>query len=158
MAILDADKEGFLRSPRSLVQVAGRAARNVNGRVIMYGERVTPAMQHLLDETARRRKKQIAYNEEHGIEPRTVAKSARQSIADIIAPEKRDVEYTRDDSHRQVFSVAEASGVYTTEVLSESEMDALTAELEKEMLEAAEALEFERAADLRDRLRRLNKL
>lgn len=157
VAILDADKEGFLRSPRSLIQVAGRAARNVNGRVIMYGERITPAMQYLLDETARRRKKQIAYNKKHGIVPKTIAKAARQSIADIIVPEKRDIEYTRDDSRRQVFSVAEAPGVYTTEVLSDNEMDALAAELEKEMLEAAASLEFERAADLRDRLRRMNK-
>lgn len=158
VAILDADKEGFLRSPRSLVQVAGRAARNVEGRVIMYAERVTPAMQHLLSETARRRRKQMAYNEEHGIVPKTVPKSVRQSIADVIAPEKRDIEYTRDESRRQVFSVAEAPGVYTEELLSDSEMDALAAELEKEMLDAAEALEFERAADLRDRLRRMKKL
>ncbi len=158
VAILDADKEGFLRSTRSLVQVAGRAARNVDGRVIMYAEHVTPAMQNLLDETARRRERQLAYNKKHGITPKTIAKAARQSIADIIAPEKRDLEYTRDNANRQVFSVAEAPGVYTEELLSEREMDALVAELEKEMLEAAEALEFERAADLRDRLRGMNKL
>ncbi len=156
VAILDADKEGFLRSTRSLIQVAGRAARNSDGRVIMYAENVTPAMQNLLDETARRRARQIEYNEQHGIVPKTIAKAARQSIADIIAPEKREIEYSKDNSLRQVFSVAEAPGEYhVQEVLSESELDELVAELEKEMLEAAEALEFERAADLRDRLRGL---
>ncbi len=157
VAILDADKAGFLRSERSLIQVAGRAARNVHGRVILYAEQNTDAMQKLIQITNSRRKKQLAYNKKHHITPTTIAKSERQSIADVIAPEKKKVEYSYDEKNHQIYSMAETPDNYDPEhvIISEDEMASLILELEKEMLSAADALEFERAADIRDRLKEL---
>lgn len=157
VAILDADKQGFLRSERSLIQVAGRAARNVNGRVILYGEKITDAMQKLIQITNSRRKKQLAYNKKYNITPTTIAKSERQSIADVIAPEKKKIEYSYDEKNHQIYSLAESPTKFDPEhvVISEEEMELLVLELEKEMLSAADALEFERAADIRDRLKEL---
>uniref|UniRef100_A0A832I1Y5 UvrABC system protein B n=1 Tax=Eiseniibacteriota bacterium TaxID=2212470 RepID=A0A832I1Y5_UNCEI len=139
VAILDADKEGFLRSERSLIQTAGRAARNLNGRVVLYADSVTDSMRRALDETARRRAKQLAYNAAHGIVPRTVEKSVEQvlaqtSVADAIGA-------GGDDDLRALLGAVDADGP-----------EALLARLEGEMLEAARALEFERAASLRDRI------
>ncbi len=133
VAILDADKEGFLRSERSLVQTIGRAARNSEGKVIMYADKMTDSMQRAIDETARRRSIQEAYNEEHGIVPKTIIKEIRDLIA--------------------ITKVAEETGEYTTtsyEELSREEKATLLLKLEKEMKDAAKALDFETAATLRD--------
>ena len=133
VAILDADKEGFLRSERSLVQTIGRAARNSEGKVIMYADKMTDSMQRAIDETARRRGIQEAYNKEHGIVPKTIIKEIRDLIA--------------------ITKVAEETGEYTTasyEELSREEKATLLLKLEKEMKDAAKALDFETAATLRD--------
>ncbi len=137
VAILDADKEGFLRSQRSLIQTCGRAARNVEGRVIMYADVTTRSMAACLEETARRREAQLAYNAEHGITPESVKKSLRTILEDIA--EKDYVELPL---------VAEEEGEYR----SADELKREIAKVKKEMLAAAAALEFEKAAELRDRL------
>ncbi len=152
VAILDADKEGFLRSDRSLIQTAGRTARNVNGRVILYADRQTGSMKRMLDETNRRRIKQIAYNEEHGIVPKTIYKTTEEvmastSIADVKA--SRDVRRDRLEAPR----IAETVFRYLTK---EQRADMLE-ELKAEMKNASKDLEFERAADLRDEIARLEK-
>ncbi|PLY04695.1 MAG: excinuclease ABC subunit B [Desulfuromonas sp.] len=142
VAILDADKEGFLRSERSLIQTCGRAARNVDGRVIMYGDKVTRSMQACIDETTRRRAKQLAYNEEHGITPQSVKKSLRTILDDIST--KDYVELPR---------VAEGTATYGTP----DELKKQIAQLKSQMLEAAADLDFERAAELRDQMLALEK-
>jgi excinuclease ABC subunit B len=139
VAILDADKEGFLRSERSLIQTAGRAARNVNGRVVLYADTVTESMRRALDEFARRRVKQLEYNRVNGITPRTVEKSVEDvlrttSVADAIG-------VGEEDPVRALLGAIDRDGP-----------EALIARLEGEMLEAAKRLEFERAASLRDRI------
>ena len=141
VAILDADKEGFLRSARSLIQTCGRAARNLDGRVIMYADNVTKSMQACLDETARRREAQLAYNEEHGITPVSVQKSLRSILEDLSS---------RDDTFDRV---AEAAAEYGT--LKELEKN--ISDLKQEMLAAAADLDFEKAAELRDRMLELEK-
>lgn len=135
VAILDADKEGFLRSERSLVQTIGRAARNVEGKVIMYADHVTSAMKAAIDETNRRRAIQLEYNHQHGITPRTVTKSIRPPIEATIAEEPEEYRSS------------------TFEGLNARERKRLLTELELEMRRAAEMLEFERAAYLRDLIR-----
>ncbi|MFG6148025.1 excinuclease ABC subunit UvrB [Halobacillus sp. B23F22_1] len=134
VTILDADKEGFLRSDRSLIQTIGRAARNENGRVIMYADKTTASMQYAIDETYRRREKQIAYNEEHGITPKTIKKEVRDLI--------------------QATTVAEEDEAYGTEKkpseMTKKERLELVDNLETEMKQAAKDLDFERAAELRD--------
>ena len=140
VAILDADKEGFLRSTRSLIQTCGRAARNVGGRVIMYADTVTGSMQACLDETGRRRKLQGEFNAEHGITPQTVVKGLRTILESI---EEKDY-YT-------VPVAAEPAEEYG----SLQEIPKLVKKLRKEMLAAAKELEFEKAAELRDRIKRL---
>ncbi|MFI5371549.1 MAG: excinuclease ABC subunit UvrB [Candidatus Eisenbacteria bacterium] len=139
VAILDADKEGFLRSERSLIQTAGRAARNAGGRVVMYADVVTDSMRRALDEMNRRRDKQLAYNAEHDITPRTIVKSVEEimrstSVADSI-------QSGQDDEVQSLLRAVESEGA-----------DALIGRLEGEMLMAARSLEFERAASLRDRI------
>ncbi len=138
VAILDADKEGFLRSATALIQTIGRAARHVHGKAIMYADKITPAMQQAIDETNRRRAKQMAYNRAHGIEPRSVVKEIH------------------DLTERVAAQVAESQAAYqatpNVESLSAKEIAALVEALEQEMRAAAEALEFERAAALRDRI------
>jgi len=143
VAILDADKEGFLRSTRSLIQTCGRAARNVDGRVLMYADTVTGSMQGCIDETNRRRALQLAYNEEHGITPQTVRKGLRTILESI---EERD--------YVPVPAAAEPEEKY----LSPRELAKLIASLRKEMLDHAKNLEFEKAAELRDRIRHLEEL
>ena len=138
VAILDADKEGFLRSAWSLIQVIGRAARNTGGEVVMYADRTTKSMQVAIDETDRRRAIQLAYNEEHGITPTTIVKEIR-------------------DINDRLAAVAEAPGAYeagTKELsaLSKAEIDKLIGQLEAEMRGASKQLEFERAAALRDEI------
>lgn len=138
VAILDADKEGFLRSEVALIQTIGRAARHVNGRVIMYADKITDSMSRAINETNRRRAKQVAYNEEHGIQPVGIFKAVRD-LTDQLA------------SH----SVAESQGEYRVrdgKGIPKSELNRLIDELEKQMKEAAKNLEFEKAALLRDQV------
>ncbi len=139
IAILDADKEGYLRSYRSLIQTAGRAARNVHGRVVMYADRVSQAMQQTIDETERRRQAQTIYNGEHGITPTTIVKAVREQEMARLNHEEAAVEFQ------------ERQGLPPDELLR------LTLELERAMRRAAGNLEFERAAQLRDRVVQLRR-
>ena len=143
VAILDADKEGFLRSETSLIQTIGRAARNSDGRVIMYADSITPSMRAAIDETNRRREIQSAYNREHGITPQTIKKSVR----DLIEIGKKEAE---DSAETKLDRVAREK-----RKLSATEKEKLIAELTAEMKEAAKKLEFERAAYLRDKIKGL---
>ncbi len=153
VAILDADKEGFLRSERSLIQTAGRTARNLNGRVIMYADRMTGSMQRMLDETSRRRDKQVAYNVEHGINPATVYKSVNEVLAaTAVADVKAQREARRDRA--KMPKIAEQVVRYLT---TEQRAD-LVDELRKEMQQAAKDLEFERAASLRDEIQKIEEM
>ncbi|UHA71640.1 excinuclease ABC subunit UvrB [Paenibacillus sp. 481] len=139
VAILDADKEGFLRSERSLIQTIGRAARNAEGRVIMYGDKITDSMNKALQETERRRTIQIAYNEQHGITPQTIQKKIRGVIEATKTAETK----------------ADYDGGKSMEKLSKKDRQSLVQRLEKEMKDAAKNLQFERAAELRDALMEL---
>ena len=143
VAILDADREGFLRSVTSLIQIVGRAARNVEGKVIMYADEVTDSMQSAIDETTRRREKQIAHNEEHGIEPATIEKAVRDTIRS-----KQETEQTA----RTAIELEAAAE------LDAQDLGVVISSLEEEMREAAQSLEFERAAALRDEISELTKL
>jgi len=143
VAILDADKEGFLRSERSLIQTIGRAARHLNGRAILYADRITGSMQRTLDETERRRSKQVAHNLAHGITPQGVKKR----IKDII-----EGTYDADDA-RSVQKAAQQQAKYLA--MSEKQISKEINRLEKDMLAAAKNLEFEKAAELRDQLKKL---
>lgn len=167
VAILDADKEGFLRSERSLIQVAGRAARNAEGRVILYADIITDSIKKLLKVTKERRAKQIAYNEAHHITPKTIIKKKRETIEETIFG------YDESKEENKTFlTVAEGRARYTAgsgrgkkkaentksaPPLSQMEVTEIISELEREMMEAAEALEFERAAELRDKIRKIEK-
>ncbi|WJE52508.1 excinuclease ABC subunit B [Bacillus cereus] len=135
VAILDADKEGFLRSERSLIQTIGRAARNEHGHVIMYADRITRSMGIAIEETKRRRQKQEAYNEEHGITPKTIQKEVRDVIRATTAAEETEV-YEDGPAKK----------------MTKKEREKTIAKMEAEMKEAAKALDFERAAELRDLL------
>ncbi len=139
VAILDADKEGFLRSETSLIQTIGRAARNVNAKVILYADKITDSMRIAIDETNRRRALQEAYNVEHGITPETIRKNVRAGIESDLAAHRAANEAVGQETEEQYV---------TTEFIQE---------LEAEMLEAAEQLEFERAAAIRDRIMQLQK-
>jgi len=140
VAIMDADKEGFLRSARSLIQTIGRAARNVNGRVILYGDTITDSMRIALGETARRREKQMAYNKKHGITPKTIVKSVFKEVTDTNE---------KTDKKRQ-FVYTKSGGVMDRPAL-EKEIASLTRKMKKH----AENLEFEEAGAIRDTVRRL---
>ncbi|MFK7969382.1 MAG: excinuclease ABC subunit UvrB [Bacteroidia bacterium] len=147
VAILDGDKEGFLRTDRSLIQTAGRAARNSEGRVIVYGDRITKAMQKLIDETEYRRKKQMAYNEEHGITPTTVVKNVKAS-KDIFSTALGN--RTKDfDLKDEVISIAAEPD---TDYLSKEDIQAKIKEIRKQMEVAAKDLDFVEAARLRDEM------
>ncbi len=143
VAILDADKEGFLRSERSLIQTIGRAARHLNGKAILYADRITNSMRKAMDETERRRTKQRAHNEKHGITPQGVIKRIKDIIEGTYEPEVA----------RNQLKAAQAQAKYLA--MSEKEVSKEITRLEKEMLQAAKNLEFERAADLRDQLKKL---
>jgi len=146
VAILDADQEGFLRSDRSLIQTVGRAARHLNGRAIFYADRITGSMQRCIDETARRREMQRAYNEEHGITPVSVSKSIDQvRFITRVADARTEREEERGPRRRKV-AEAEAPGYEMVDP------ETLVAMLEQQMREAATALDFEAAARLRDQL------
>lgn len=147
VAILDADKEGFLRSSRSLIQTIGRAARHVNGRVIMYADRTTDSMRTAIDETNRRRELQRAYNEEHGIVPKSIVKAIGQSIR--LAEQEERIEDPTD-------SIAERMG-YDTASLKEVDILEMIDRLDNEMMDAAANLEFETAAKLRDEIAALRR-
>jgi excinuclease ABC subunit B len=142
VAILDADKQGFLRSYRSLIQTAGRAARNVGGKVIMYADSVTAAMRDAINETERRRKRQLEYNRKYGIEPQSIVKSVDQVMRTTAVADSREFKKIGEDQEE-----------YSTSI---DGMELLV-KYEKEMREAASLLEFERAAALRDRIRILKK-
>jgi len=151
VAIIDADKEGFLRSARSLMQVAGRTARNVNGKVIMYGDVITQSMQKTISETNRRRKLQKKYNEEHNIVPATIYKSVEEILASTSLAEVRK----RDDKEDYGFAkVAEPVLKY----MNKEQKEDLIEQLREQMRNAAKDLEFERAASLRDEILRLEKM
>ncbi|MEY3627363.1 MAG: excinuclease ABC subunit UvrB [Limnohabitans sp.] len=143
VAILDADKEGFLRSERSLIQTIGRAARNQEGMAILYADRITDSMRRAIDETERRRQRQIDFNREHGITPRTIVKRVRDLI-DGVYSEKATQEAERRDLERSQY-----------EMLDEKDLAREVKRLEKLMLEHARQLEFEQAARVRDQLARL---
>ena len=142
VAVLDADKEGFLRSARSLIQTFGRAARNVDGRVLLYADQTTDSMRRALDETARRRSRQLEYNEKHGITPKTVRKALQSALAEITS---RAAALDGVD----LAAVAEDLARYGTEP---KDLEKEIRRLEREMRAAAKELEFERAAGLRDRI------
>jgi len=145
VAILDADKAGFLRSATALIQTIGRAARHVEGKVIMYADKVTDAMQAAIDETNRRRAKQVAFNEEHGIVPVSIIKAVRD-ITDQLASKH---------------AVAESQAEYRIKgvtALPKTEMEKLIQDLEKQMNKAAQNLEFEKAAALRDQIYELREI
>ena len=141
VAILDADKEGFLRSTRSLIQTIGRAARNVNSRVVMYADKMTDSMKDAIEETNRRREVQVEFNEEHDITPATIDKEVRDVLrpVDMVAESKGD--YTVDEEEQEQLSVAELKDKIK--------------ELEIEMKEAADELQFEKAAEIRDQIEEL---
>ena len=140
VCILDADKEGFLRSVTSLIQTAGRAARNADGKVIMYADTITPSMRVTIDETSRRRKIQEEYNEEHGITPKTIVKSIREVINTAIAAEESvDFKDIKDEENE----------------FTKDEINEMIAALKPEMYRAAEELDFEKAAEIRDKIKDL---
>ncbi len=151
VAIIDADKEGFLRSERSLMQVAGRTARNVNGKVIMYGDVITQSMQKTIRETNRRRILQKKYNDEHNIVPATIYKSVDEILASTSLAEMRK----KDDKDDYGFAkVAEPVLKY----MNKEQKEDLIEQLREQMRNAAKDLEFERAASLRDEILRLEKM
>ena len=146
VAVLDADKAGFLRSRSSLMQVSGRAARNINGKVIMYGDRITDSMQHLIDETARRKKVQKEYNKTHKIHPQTIYKSIEDiklttAVADKSADSNQKDSVIIDDNN----------------TLDSIETKASLESLKRKMLKCAKDLQFEHAAILRDKIRVIEK-
>jgi len=143
VAILDADKEGFLRAERSLIQTIGRAARNVNGQVIMYADRLTESMDKAISETARRRQIQIAYNQKHGITPKPVIKKSHNAILDFLAVSRRLNEQQMEYAVQQ------------KTVISLDEIPNLIEQLEQQMKESAKKQEFEQAAMYRDRIKQL---
>ena len=190
VAILDADKEGFLRSTRSLVQVAGRAARNVDGYVILYADHVTDSMKALIDITEARRERQAAYNREHHVIPRSVAgKQDRETITEVLGISSKTGAYLAGDQDRlaqirtEALAARETGGSYTAKdgskytgkqqkkkrsntvtredaeallkKIGSDNIEDIITELERQMIEAAEALEFERAATIRDQIRDL---
>jgi len=140
VAILDADKEGFLRSDRSLIQTIGRAARNVNGRAILYADRMTDSMARAMGETERRRNKQIAHNLARGITPKSINKEIRDMIDGVVS----------DKTAKQEIQNAKAAAEF--EAMSEKDLGKRIKALEKQMLEHARNLEFEKAARVRDQL------
>ena len=150
VAILDADKEGFLRSEKSLIQTAGRTARNLNGRVILYADTVTGSVERMMEETKRRRAKQVQYNTDHDILPKTIYKTVDEVLA---ATAVADVKAARDARHERARMPMVAENVI--KYLTADQRKDLIDELRTEMVKASKDLEFERAADLRDEIAKL---
>ncbi|MDD3356872.1 MAG: excinuclease ABC subunit B, partial [Dysgonamonadaceae bacterium] len=146
VAILDADKEGFLRSHRSLTQTVGRAARNVNGKAIFYADRITNSMQKTIDETTRRREKQIAYNEKYGITPTQISKLRAASTLSKYAKTAEPNAYIEPDFYATVAEPA------TNDYADPKDLKKLIEITRKSMMNAAKKLEFLEAAQLRDQL------
>ena len=143
VAILDADKEGFLRSERSLIQTIGRAARNVNGRAILYADRITDSMTRAMSETERRRNKQIAHNAQHGITPKSIVKQVRDLIDGVYSDKAgKEMERLENDAMQRA----------KVEDMSEKDISREIKRLERLMLDHAKNLEFEKAAQVRDQL------
>lgn len=150
VAIIDADKEGFLRSERSLIQTAGRTARNVNGKVILYADQMTGSMSRMIEETSRRREKQISFNKDHNIKPETVYKSVEEVLAATAVADVRSKKGGKYSGEKQL-RVFDTVAKY----LTKDQLADLLKEMRTEMLRAAKDLEFERAAELRDEISRL---
>jgi excinuclease ABC subunit B len=151
VAILDADKEGFLRSHRSLTQTAGRAARNINGKVIFYADRITESMQKTMDETDRRREKQLLYNAEHGITPQQIVKNTQSSIVKST-PKTETIDYETKQKNRDLAAEPKAS------YLTKPELEKMIAKTKKDMLAASKNLNFLEAAQYRDELVKLEEM
>ncbi len=156
VAVMDADKEGFLRSDRSLIQTIGRAARNVNGRAILYADKITDSMRRAMDETERRRTKQITFNEEHGIVPKTIKKR----IDDVMEGAHRQIPGSRGRKAKDkaTKSTTDALMPKNPQTLTPQQLSKEITRLEDEMFEAAKSLEFERAAAIRDSLAEIQSL
>src|SRR5690554_3853847 len=148
VAILDADKEGFLRSERSLIQTIGRAARNLHGKAILYADSITGSMQRAIDETERRRAKQLAFNEAHGIVPKGIQKDVRDILEGAVVPGARS-------GKRKALKAAEESAGYDAGLRSPSEINKRIRQLEEKMMQYARDLEFEAAAQVRDEIQAL---
>ena len=148
VAILDADKEGFLRSERSLIQTIGRAARNVEGRALLYADKITDSMARAIGETERRRKIQEEFNAEHDISPRTIVREVEDPLLGMVAPPKSRAQRERARGGPRPPQAA-------PEAVKLSELPQTLRRLRLEMKASAEKLEFERAAEIRDRLRSL---
>jgi excinuclease ABC subunit B len=145
VAILDADKEGFLRSTTSLIQTIGRAARNLNGLAVLYADKITDSLRNAIDETNRRRAIQQAYNEEHGIEPASIIKAVDSDLVKMANLDYVDFGVTLPKKTK-------------LDLAGEEDLDKAIARLTKEMKDAAKNLDFEKAAELRDRLRELKEM
>ena len=162
VSILDADKEGFLRSTRSLIQTIGRAARNVSGEVHMYADNMTDSMNEAISETMRRREIQIAYNKEHGIDPQPLRKKI-SDVTDMLAREQVDTQtlleggYRKEKSARDRGAAAKSPAVSNPGQRAEAELADLIEELSAQMMTAAQHLQFEVAARLRDEIEDLKK-
>jgi excinuclease ABC subunit B len=150
VAIIDADKEGFLRSERSLIQTAGRTARNANGKVILYADTITGSMRRMIDETERRRKKQLEYNKKNNINPKTIYKTVEEILS---ATSIADVKMKRDERALQVRPKVISENI--ARYLSSDQKKDLIEELKEQMRQSVKDLEFERAAELRDEIVRL---
>ncbi|KYP14459.1 excinuclease ABC subunit UvrB [Flavihumibacter sp. CACIAM 22H1] len=157
VAILDADKEGFLRNERSLTQTAGRAARNVDGLVIFYGDKITESMQRTIDETSRRREKQLAYNQEHGITPRTVIKSIEQVMAQTSVLDIKGYDLKNPYAMAPDGELVEVAAEDQEQYKTIPQMEKAIAQTKKTMEKAARDLDFMEAARLRDEMFRLQK-
>ena len=160
VAILDADKEGFLRSHRSLTQTAGRAARNVNGKVIMYADRITDSMRQTIDETNRRREKQLAYNEAHGITPKQITRSRANALLDIEkqSSQENSSKPKEPRAYTETEAQLHAAADPVVQYMSKGQLQKSIEQTRKLMQEAAKKLDFIEAAQYRDELLKLEEL